>query len=187
VPQATLHTERLTLAPLAEEHLTFLVDMNADPEVMRYLHPTGLTPEESEARMRRTIARSATYDGLGMWVGHDDGVPIGLWMLQPPTQPHHPSGAGIAELGYRLPQRHWRLGYATEGSRELVRHGFEDLGLTGVFAQTMAVNTASRATMAAVGLTYVRTFDLHEELPVPGHEHGEVEYDLTRDRWSAQG
>jgi RimJ/RimL family protein N-acetyltransferase len=64
-----------------------------------------------------------------------------------------------------------------------VRHGFEDLGLTRIFAQTMAVNQPSRATMAAVGLTFVRSFVEEYDVPIAGHEDGEVEYDITRERW----
>jgi RimJ/RimL family protein N-acetyltransferase len=122
-------------------------------------------------------------DGLGQWIGSSGGEPIGLWMLQPPHGPSQPRVPGEADLGYRLPQRHWRRGYASEGARELVRHGFEDLGLTRIFAQTMAVNQPSRATMVAVGLTFVRTFAEEYDVPIPGQDQGEVEYDITQQRW----
>jgi RimJ/RimL family protein N-acetyltransferase len=179
--QATLRTERLELVPLSEDHLSFLVDLNSDPEVHRFLYHRGLTAEETEERLRRAVAAAA--DGLGHWIGSSDGEPIGLWMLQPPHGPSQPQVPGEADLGYRLPQRHWRRGYASEGARELVRHGFEDLGLTRIFAQTMAVNQPSRATMASVGLTFVRAFAEEFDVPIPGHEHGEVEYDITQERW----
>ena len=93
--------------------------------------------------------------------------------------------AGQAELGYRLLPRHWRRGLAREGSRELLRHAFVDLGLERVFAETMAVNEASRATMAAVGMSSVRTFHLDFDEPIEGAELGEVEHAITRERWLA--
>jgi RimJ/RimL family protein N-acetyltransferase len=99
------------------------------------------------------------------------------------ARPKPATGTWRADLGYRLQQRYWRRGYASEGARELVRHGFEDLGLTRIFAQTMAVNQASRATMASVGLKLVRTFAEEYDVPIPGHEQGEVEYDITQERW----
>jgi RimJ/RimL family protein N-acetyltransferase len=92
---------------------------------------------------------------------------------------------GQAELGYRLLRSHWRKGLASEGARELLRHGFEDLGLTRIFAETMAVNTASRATMAAIGMQCVRTFHMDWDEPLPGSELGEVEYEMTRPQWLA--
>ena len=65
----------------------------------------------------------------------------------------------------------------------MLRHAFDDLGLDRVLAQTMAVNVASRATMAKVGLGYERTFHEKWETPIPGWEQGEVEYAITRDQW----
>jgi len=47
----------------------------------------------------------------------------------------------------------------------------------------MTVNKPSRATMASVGLTFVRKFAEEYDVPIPGHEHGEVEYDITQERW----
>jgi RimJ/RimL family protein N-acetyltransferase len=97
--------------------------------------------------------------------------------------PDNPPRTDAAELGYRLPQRHWRKGYAKEGSLELLRHGFEDLGIDRVIAQTMAVNEASRATMVSVGMSFVRRFDQEWEEPLAGHTDGEVEYEITREAW----
>jgi RimJ/RimL family protein N-acetyltransferase len=181
--QAILRTDRLELAPLSFSHLPFLVYLNSDPVVHRFLFHRGLTAAETEERLRRALSVAA--DGLGQWIGSSDGEPIGLWMLQPPHGPSQPRVPGEADLGYRLPQRHWRRGFASEGARELVRHGFADLGLTRIFAQTMAVNEPSRATMASVGLRFVRTFTEKFDVPIPGHEQGEVEYDITRERWLA--
>jgi hypothetical protein len=39
--------------------------------------------------------------------------------------------------------------------------------------------------MAAVGLKYVRTMVLDWDDPIPGAEHGEVEYAVTKDEWIA--
>ncbi len=77
-------------------------------------------------------------------------------------------------------------GLASEGARELVRHGFEDLGLTRIFAETMTVNAVSRATMPAVRLQHVRTFHTHWDEPISGSELGEVEYAISREQWLAR-
>jgi RimJ/RimL family protein N-acetyltransferase len=92
--------------------------------------------------------------------------------------------AGEADLGYRLLRRYWRRGNVTEGARELIRYGFEVAGLTRIFAQTLAVNTPSRAAMAAAGLAFVRAFASADPDEAPGAELGEVEYAITRDVWS---
>ncbi|MEQ3549982.1 GNAT family N-acetyltransferase [Pseudonocardia nematodicida] len=176
--QVTLETERLRLVPLAEEHLEHAVELDSDPEVMRYLtgRPTPRAQAEKDHRRRLTSAR----DGLGHWAGISDGEFVGWWLLRPAkTEPVEDE----AELGYRLRRRFWRRGLGSEGSRALLRHGFADLGLRRIFATTMAVNTASRATMTAVGLRHERTFHPVFDDPLPGIEHGEVEYALTRDQF----
>lgn len=49
----------------------------------------------------------------------------------------------------------------------------------------MAVNTASRATMIAEGLTFAREFISGEPYddPIPGAGQGEVEYEIARTTW----
>ena len=58
--------------------------------------------------------------------------------------------------------------------------------LTRIFAETMAVNVASRATMASVGLTHVRTFHMEVDEPLPGSDLGEVEYAISVEQWRAR-
>jgi RimJ/RimL family protein N-acetyltransferase len=88
-----------------------------------------------------------------------------------------------AELGYRLRRSAWGKGYATEGSRALIRAGFTEHGVERVVADAMAVHTASRRVMEKAGLRLVRTF--HQPWPyrVEGEEHGDVEYALSRTDW----
>jgi len=184
--QATLQTSRIRLAPLSDEHLEHEIELDSDPEVMRYLGDgRPRTREEVETLHRGRLAAATHVPGLGFWAGFVNEEFVGWWILEPPERADQGPVDGQAELGYRLLRRHWRKGLASEGARELIRHGFEDLGLTRVFAETMAVNAASRATMAAVGMQHVRTFHMEWEEPLPGSELGEVEYAISRQLWLA--
>ena len=92
--------------------------------------------------------------------------------------------------GYRLRRSAWGKGYATEGSRALIREGFAELGVRRVLAETVAVNAASRRVMEKAGLACVRAF--HQERPwrIEGDEHGDVEYASTKadwERWQLAG
>lgn len=186
VTQAILWTARIQLVPLCDDHLEGEVELDADPEVMRYLgRPQQRAQVEQEHRRR--LAATARVPELGFWAGLVDGAFAGWWVLEPPQRADQGPVDGQAELGYRLLPRFWRQGLATEGARELIRHGFADLGLRRIFAETMAVNVPSRATMAAAGLSYARTFHLDFDDPLPGTEQGEVEYAISRDQWRAGG
>ncbi|MFE9581213.1 GNAT family N-acetyltransferase [Nocardia sp. NPDC006044] len=182
--QAVLRTRRIVLVPLAEEHFEYEVELDSDPAVMRYLgNGGGRSRAEVEQFHRRRVAVAERAPGLGFWVGFVEGQFVGWWLLEPPERADQGPVDAQAELGYRLLARYWRQGLASEGARELIRHGFEDLGLTRIFAETMTVNAASRATMAAVGMKYVRTFHQEWDHPIPGAEHGEVEYAITENDW----
>jgi len=77
----------------------------------------------------------------------------------------------------------WGKGYATEGSRALVDKAFGELGATRVWAGAMAVNAASRRVMEKAGLRFVRLFHADWPCKIPGDEHGDVEYAITREEW----
>jgi RimJ/RimL family protein N-acetyltransferase len=183
MPQQALHTQRIRLVPLADEHFEWEVELDSDPEVMRFLSGRANTRAEVEVGHRRRIAAAKKVDGLGFWVGLVDDEFVGWWTLQPAHGPDQPNDPAVADLGYRLLRRHWRKGLASEGARELVRFGFDDVGLDRIIAQTLAVNAGSRAVMERVGLTYVRTFPSSMTTPVWGLEEGEVEYEMTREKW----
>lgn len=177
-----MQTDRIELVPLSDEHFELEVELDCDPEVMRYLTGAARTREQVTTAHQLRLATAEAVPGLGFWVGFVDGKFVGWWLLEPAGWGDNSLVEGQAELGYRLLRRFWRQGLASEGSRELLRHAFEDLGLHRVFALTMSANAASRATMAAVGLQYVRTF--HED-DDDGSSAEDVEYAITRDEWPA--
>ena len=72
---------------------------------------------------------------------------------------------------------------ATEGSQALVDFGFEQRGAERATAETMSVNTASRRVMEKVGMRLIRTFRSDWPVRIPGDEHGDVEYAITREEW----
>ena len=108
--------------------------------MLRYLDPRAGTRAEVEEAHRRRVAAAKKIPGLGFWVGFTRGDFVGWWILQPPHGPDQPQVPGQADLGYRLLRRYWRQGLASEGSRELLRYGFEDMALQRI-RQTMAATS----------------------------------------------
>jgi len=177
-----LQTGRLRLRRFTAADAGHLVALDGDPEVMRYLTNGRPTPREVvEGEVLPSILRCYEHSEAGRWAAEDpaDGGFLGWFSLQPPPD----GGTAELDLGYRLRSSAWGRGYATEGARALVRKAFADLGTQRVFAQTMAVNTRSRRVMEKAGLRYLRTFHLEWDDPIPGTEHGEVEYELLRAQW----
>ena len=178
-----LRTPRLALRQFTEDDVENLIDLNSDPEVMRYL---GRPPSREVLRDRIIPFFLDAYqrlDRLGTWAAEsaDSGEFVGWFHFRP-----GPDGdITNIDLGYRLRRSTWNHGYATEGSRALINMGFTDLGVQRVFGHTMTVNNASRHVLEKCGLTLVRTTAYHgpDADVIGGAEHGEVEYALTKPEW----
>jgi RimJ/RimL family protein N-acetyltransferase len=181
-----LETERLILRRFTGADLDNLVALDSDPGVMRFL--TG-APTERKVIETKTLPEFLTEDSgrLGCWaaVERSTGAFVGWFQLRRPQWPLEAQGPDDAELGYRLRTSCWGKGYGTEGSVALMRKAFTELGVARVVATTMAVNIASRRVMEKAGLRLVRTFHVAFPDPLPGTEHGEVEYALSRDEWAS--
>jgi RimJ/RimL family protein N-acetyltransferase len=150
---------------------------------MRYL--TGGSPTLRERIEKEVLPHflelHARDSNVGFWaaVEKESGRFIGWFHLRPAED----SLPGETELGYRLRRDAWGKGYATEGSRALVRKAFEDLGWECVTAWTMVVNTRSRRVMEKAGLRLVKTVYRPWPYGFEGTEQGDVEYAIDREEW----
>lgn len=141
----TLETERLVLRPQAESDTVELVAMSMDPQVMEFIGYGAMTLQESEDLTLETLE----MDGpLGRWIvtERDTGQFLGWVVLI------HLDGSDDIEVGYGFKVMAWGRGFATEATRRLLRHGFEDLGLKEIVAVSRPENTASHKVLEKAGL-----------------------------------
>lgn len=182
---ASLTTERLVLRPFRADDLDRLVELDSDPEVMRFL--TGGTPTSREVYIENLPRMMAPSGRMDCWVWaaetRRDNAFVGWFSLRPDPR----RSEGEVELGYRLRRAAWNQGYASEGVSVLLARAFDDLGLDRVFALTMTVNLASRRIMEKTGLRLVKVFMEDWPDPIPGAEHGDVEYAMSRLDWARRG
>ena len=176
---AVLQTVQLTLSPCCPSDCADFIDLELDPEVMRFLNgghavnheqvdpnATFLMPRGTEPYVW-TARRTAT------------GAFIGWFCLWPESE-------RLAELGYRLRRMDWGQGFASEGASALIDWGFRSAGYDKIVATTMAVNHASRRVMEKIGMAYARTISVEWPDPFPGCEDGEVWYELMRSEWNGR-
>ena len=177
-----LETDRLILRRFTRDDVDGLVELDSDPEVIRYVARVPPAREDVVARLASRIAYYDEKPDLGVWavVERASGEFIGWFHLRSPTEGGRDDEP---ELGYRLRRCAWGKGYATEGSRALIDKAFLALGARRVFATTMTVNAASRRVMEKAGLRFVRTFFGEWPEQLPGDEYGDVEYAITREEW----
>lgn len=191
-----LETERLVLRRFTAADVGPLVDLDSDPDVMRYLNGGVPTPRdviENEV-LPAWLRYYERFAGYGFWAAIEKttGEFLGWFHFRPPPG----NAPDDIELGYRLRQSAWGKGYATEASRALIWKGFTELGVRRVFAGTAEANVASRRVMEKSGLTLARTYPFTptEELlqetyraPYPEFFGGnDIEYELLKADWEQQ-
>jgi RimJ/RimL family protein N-acetyltransferase len=176
----TLRGPRVSLRPWQANDLDAFAALNADPRVMAYL-PAALTRDEAAAMMARMQSRLA-QQGWGHWALDVDGRCVGFIGLSSPSFDAH--FTPCVEVGWRLAHDAWGHGYATEGARLALEHGFGALGLGEIVSFTTAGNLRSRRVMERLGMTRDPNDDFdHPRLP--GHPlQPHVLYRLRRDQWA---
>ena len=181
-----VETPRLVLRRFTMADVDSLVSLDADPDVMHFVTggiPTTRDAIETEI-LPAFLGYYEHYEGYGFWAAIEKLTGQFLGWLH--FRPREGASPDEAELGYRLRKSAWGKGYATEGSRALIRKGFTEFGVQRVVAEAMAVNLASRRVMEKAGLTLVRTFHQPWPYPIEGDELGDVEYALTKADWEQQ-
>jgi len=188
-------TERMLLRPFTKADLGWLTALQRYPAVMRYIDnpvpPEGVAAVTLPAFLREHAELPA---GVGHFAAlrEPGGEPLGWFGLAPPSSVALQRADTIGldrvvsralEVGYRLFPRAWGHGYATEGTRTLVRRAFTNAGAGNVVATTMSVNLASRRVLEKAGLTLAGTLLIDWPDPLDGAEHGEVIYAANKQDW----
>ncbi len=173
---------------MTTEHLPLLQVLDRDPEVMRYLLGRARTSEEITTYWGpRCADQDADARGLGFWAGFAGERFIGWWDLDlADWRDREVTPETIAEAGWRLRRDAWGEGLATEGAMAVLDYGFDALGLDQVWAETMAVNAASRGVMRKLGMRHVHSGHRLTDRSLPGVEEGEVVYAVTAEQWRLQ-
>ena len=89
------------------------------------------------------------------------------------------------ELGYWLGQPFWGRGYMPEAAREMIRHGFEDLGMNTIWCGYFEGNQKSKRVQEKIGFVYHHT---REKVSVPLMKEVRTEHRniMTKERWMAE-
>jgi RimJ/RimL family protein N-acetyltransferase len=150
-------TERLILRRWENRDLEPFANLNADPEVMRYIGKGDpLTREESDALVHR-IEASFEEHGFGLWCVEPRDEPvscIGFAGLAIPA--FLPEVLPAVEIGWRLARSHWGRGLATEAAIAVVAYAFDDLGLERLVSIRDPDNDASGRVMEKLGMVHER-------------------------------
>ncbi len=178
-----LATDRVILRGWREGDLAPMAEMNADPEVMRFLGPV-LDRQGSDLIVGRFLQKWAEEPRFGWWAAEDrgSGAFLGFVGLNRPDFEEPP--APCVEIGWRLARAAWGRGLATEAARACLAHGFETVGLAEVVAFTVPENRRSRRVMERLGMARDPSGNFeHPLVPAGSPLRPHVLYRLTRRDW----
>ena len=120
---AVLQTMRLTLGPCCPADRADFIDLERDPEVMRFLNG-GYPVDREQADPDAPFLMPRGTEPY-VWTARRtiNGAFVGWFCLWPESET-------LAELGYRLRRADWGQGLASEGASALVNWGSEAAGMT---------------------------------------------------------
>jgi RimJ/RimL family protein N-acetyltransferase len=181
-----LETERLLIRRFSLSDAESLLEMEREPDVLRYVGRKPLA--DVEAYRNKILSRFLPYDdkpgGYGAWalVEKRSGEFVGGCTLRPaldsPVAADMGYGPDEVELGYGLRKPSWGKGYASEVAQALVRRAFEEIRADLLVACVTIANVASLRVLEKAGLR--RT---GEPFHVPNEEEPNVKFVLSRDQY----
>lgn len=181
-PKYPILTERLSLRPFRDDDLDAFHDIQRRPEVVRYLYWEPRSRAEAREMLGRRLQQVAIErEGDGLHLAADlrtGATMIGHFNLFFSSLEHRQG-----EIGFVVHPDHHGHGYAAEGAREMLRLGFEELGLHRIIGRCDARNAASAALMERLGMR--REAHLIENEFVEGEWADELDFAILDREWRA--
>jgi RimJ/RimL family protein N-acetyltransferase len=182
-PNLPLDTERLRIRAYTPTDLEDLLEMFGREDVSRYLNWEPMDRERVAGLLERRLQQASMEkagEGLGLVLeerssGRFVGEVILRWLSEESRQ---------GEIGWSLHPDAQGKGYATEAARELLRLGFEDLGLHRIIAECDPRNDASIRVMERVGMR--REAHHLDSAWLKGEWVGSIVYAILEGEWRAR-
>ncbi len=151
-------TERLFFREFTELDVHLFVDLNSNPEVVKYTGDVALNNEEEAMVILCYVLNQYQENGYGRLAVFEKESKefIGYCGLK-----FHPE-EGETDIGYRLKKKFWGKGYATEASRACLKMGFNTFNLERIVAHAMSENIDSIRVLEKLGMKFSKEIELHD-------------------------
>jgi len=144
-----LVTERLYLKEFQAHEAHLLMELNSDPEVVRYTGDPVIADIKEAERVLTEIIFPQYKNKIGRWAVFlkDSDEFIGWCGLKNVDDEF--------DLGYRFIKKHWGKGYATESAKAVLEYA-KKYNIKNIIAQSAKENTASLNVIKKLGFVYLR-------------------------------
>lgn len=151
-----IETERMILRQFVEDVYEAVYEFNSNLEVQKY---TGDEVVQSVERAKELISKISFKDyetyGYGRWaaVYKPENKVIGFAGLK------YLPELDETDIGFRFLPPYWGKGLATEVSREIIKYGFDQLGLQRIIGIAIPENIGSCKVLEKIGMSLFKIGD----------------------------
>ncbi|MEO8235047.1 MAG: GNAT family N-acetyltransferase [Flavobacterium sp.] len=155
-----LETDRLILRPFELSDAEALFDMDKNPEVHKYLWQKPIMKIEEVHDYINMVRQQYSDNGIGRFstILKETGELIGWTGIKFVTDHIENGNTNFYDYGYRLSEKFWNKGYATEASVAWLDYGFNKMKIEVMNAYTHTQNGASNHVLQKVGMNFIEDY-----------------------------
>ena len=155
-----LETDRLLLRPLELSDAEAMFAMDRNPEVHKYLWQQPVQEIEEVIKVIEFVQSQYEANNIGRFatILKETGEFIG-WTGIKFVDNHIENGnTNFYDYGYRLNEKFWGNGYATEATKLWLHYGLNQMNIDKIHAYTHAENGASNQVLKKTGMTFMEEY-----------------------------
>lgn len=170
-----IETDRFIIRDIELTDVKGMFKLDSDPEVHKYLGNKPIKTLKEAEEIIKFIRQQYISNGIGRWAVIDKSTNEFIGWTGLKLEEKIRADTTYYDLGYRLIQKHWGKGIATETAIASLNYGFEKLDLKEICACADVNNLGSNKILSKIGLKFIETF-IFEDTPVNW-------YKLTKKEW----
>lgn len=155
-----IETKRFYIRPLVMDDVHGIFELDSNPNVHTYLGNNPIKTLEEAENVIRYIQNQYKDLGIGRWAIIEKTTDnfVGWTGFKYITEPVN-NYVNYYDLGYRLIEKYWRKGIATETAKACLNYAFEILKLEEVYGICDVENIASKNILQKCGLNIIEVFN----------------------------
>ena len=170
-----LQTKDFITRDIEEDDLEGMFDLDSNSRVHKYLGENPIKTKDQARDIIKNIREQYDTNGIGRWAIEDKktGEFIGWtgFRLEGKLRPDRE----YIDIGYRLREKFWGKGIATETALACLKYGFETLNYDKICGCAEIEHIASNKILQKIGLKYIEDFKFEK--------HNLHWYVLTQEEW----
>ena len=159
-----LETNRLLLRPLELQDAEAMFEMDKNPEVHKYLWQKPTKTIDENIKVIEMVQKQYNENNIGRFatILKESNEFIG-WTGIKFVNDHIENGnTNFYDYGYRLNEKFWDKGFATEASLAWLEYGFNKMKIDVMNAYTHFENGASNHILQKVGFNFMENYPDNE-------------------------